>query len=167
MRKNAGFTLFEVLIAMFILVSSVFALSDLQIKTMFQVLSDRERIDRVFLIKRELYKLYRKFPKKKKAQVIKLEEPDPEMKITTQEIEIGKKSILKDIKLSAVLLSIIRIKFGTPSGDSNGFMKSDAHLIKDQMGTVQFPQTGQDGISSAWPFSAIKNGSSHGLQKTL
>ncbi len=98
MKRTAGFTLFEVLIAIFILVSSVFVLSDLQIKSLFRVLSDKEKIDRVFLVKKELYKLYRKFPKKKKAMVVKLEDPDPDIKITTQEVEIGRKSILKDMK---------------------------------------------------------------------
>ncbi len=41
-----------------------------------------------------------------------------------------KSSIIKDIRLSAEQHSTIHTKFGTLSGDSNGFMKSDARLIK-------------------------------------
>ena len=96
MKFSKGFTIFEVLIAVFILVSSVFVLSDLQIRSSFRVLRDREYIDRVFLVKKDFYHTLIQIPKVGKTQVTSIEDPD--IKVTTVAEEIGKKSALKEMK---------------------------------------------------------------------
>ena len=94
MKQNVGFTLIEVLLALAILAGSVFFLSDMQIKSMFRVFKSRDEIDRVFLIKKDLYSAYFKLPKDGKPVVNKVE--NPKTKIVTELVEIGKKSEFKD-----------------------------------------------------------------------
>ena len=63
-RFSDGFTLMEVLIALFILTSSVYVLFDIQIKSVFRTFRDREIIERVFLVKRDCYELFMDTPDK-------------------------------------------------------------------------------------------------------
>ena len=66
--------------------------------------------------------------------------------------------------MSEELHSTIHINFGTLSGDSNGFMKSDARLIKqveykkDEGNGCFLSLLGQNEISWVWQSSVIKNG---------
>ena len=94
--KKPGFTLIEVLLAMFILISAVYVLSDLQIRSFFRVLSDREMVEATFLAKKNFYAVFSYQPTKIKKIVIKNEEP--EVKVVTEGVEISEKSSLKSLK---------------------------------------------------------------------
>lgn len=96
MKNQHAFTLMEVLIAIVILVSTVFVLNDLQIRSLFRVLKDREEIERVFYVKRELYLEYLNPAEAGKKHTSKLENPD--VTITTQAREFVKKSPLEPFK---------------------------------------------------------------------
>lgn len=117
LKNKPGFTLFEVLLAMGILTLAVTQISDLQFRSLFRVLQDRENIERVFFVKREVYKNFwsekppqKELPKKEIQQV-----EDPELKLTTEVLDIDPKSSLKTFKS--------KIKIIHTSGDwksSNG-----------------------------------------------
>jgi prepilin-type N-terminal cleavage/methylation domain-containing protein len=94
MKNNKGFTLIEVLMALFILTGSVFVLSDLQIKSIFRTLKSRDEINRIFLIKEKLYSNYINPPKKTKKVVDQTEEPETTSTVEISEIE--KSSELRD-----------------------------------------------------------------------
>jgi len=100
MIKRA-FTLLEVLLALSILTSSVFVLSQLHMRALFRVIRDRNEIEKIFLVKKDLYKLFFKadkkaWPKEEKPQINKLE--NPEMVITSYVRDIDAKSSLKKFK---------------------------------------------------------------------
>lgn len=95
-HRSHGFTLIEVLIALGILVSSVFVLSSLQIRSLFRILKDRERIEKTFLIKTELYKALIKPPLQGKPIVINNKQNM--LAITSEKIELQKQSNLIDLK---------------------------------------------------------------------
>ncbi len=82
MKMRSGFTLIEVLLAFSILISSMFVLSNAQIKYMRRVLRDREDVERIFLAKKEYYQAYLMPPKEEKP--IKRELTNPEVRITTE-----------------------------------------------------------------------------------
>ncbi|MGD1997483.1 MAG: hypothetical protein PVJ92_01060 [Candidatus Dependentiae bacterium] len=89
--KRAAFTIPEILVSLFILSSSMFILSELQVKSMLRVWYGREEIDRLYLIKKYLYKSYLD-PEKARKQMRQFEEP--ELKVTVQPAGIHKKSSL-------------------------------------------------------------------------
>jgi len=95
-KKNPAFTFMEVLIAMGILTATVMLTSKEQMRSIFRVMRDRDKIEKIFLLKKDLYNHYFKTPdpKQKKKFTVNLEEP--EIKITTEFIDIQKKSSLKD-----------------------------------------------------------------------
>ena len=95
MRVQSGFTIVEVLLAMFILISAIYVLSGLQIRSILRVLRDRDKIDRVFFVKKELYKELYATEKQKKPITTQIE--DPEIKIVTESVSIAKKSGLEDV----------------------------------------------------------------------
>ncbi len=70
MKNKEGFTLLEVLLSLLILVAAVSIISDLQIRLMMRMRSGRENIDRVFLVKKELYDIFLRLPKKEKPIII-------------------------------------------------------------------------------------------------
>ncbi|MFC1894345.1 prepilin-type N-terminal cleavage/methylation domain-containing protein [Candidatus Dependentiae bacterium] len=92
MKKNAGFTLLEVLLALLILVSSVSIFSSLQLGSIDRLFLGREKIYRSFIIKKNIYKIFFNPPKRDKPIVEKLE--NPEVKITSEFVDIEKKSKL-------------------------------------------------------------------------
>jgi prepilin-type N-terminal cleavage/methylation domain-containing protein len=102
MKNRHGFTLIEVLMAIFILVSSVYVLTDLQIRSLFRVLKDRGEIDRVYLIKKESYTHYLTPPKEEKPITKKID--DPVTNIKTEIVEINKKSVFHEFKDSINLV---------------------------------------------------------------
>ncbi|MFH0898819.1 MAG: type II secretion system protein [bacterium] len=102
MKKNVGFTLIEVLIAITILVSSVFVLNSLQIRSLLRVEKDREEIERTFLVKKEIYLEYLNPAKAGKKRVTKIEEP--ELQLTIQAVEFAAKSALAPFKDSLKLI---------------------------------------------------------------
>lgn len=91
MNRRTAFTLPEVMIALFILASSMFVLSELQVKSMMQVWAGREDIDRLYTIKKFLYKAYLN-PKKATKSTRSFE--SPAMKLTIQPMPVHKKSSL-------------------------------------------------------------------------
>ena len=102
MQNRCGFTLVEVLLAIFILVSSIYVLTDLQIRSLFRVLKDRGEIDRVYLIKKESYTNYLTPPKGEKPITKKIE--DPAVSIRTEKVELNKKSVFHEFKDSINLI---------------------------------------------------------------
>ena len=103
MNHKHGFTLIEVMIAIFILVSSIYVLTDLQIRSLFRVLKDREEVDRVFLVKKDSYTSYITPPKGDKPHITKIE--DPAVDIKTEYVELNKKSVFYEHK---DLISLIK-----------------------------------------------------------
>ena len=89
--KRSGFTMPEILVSLFILCSTMFILSELQVKSMMRVWSGREEIDRLYTSKQYLYKIFLK-PEKARKQTRQFE--DPELKLTVQPLSIHKKSAL-------------------------------------------------------------------------
>lgn len=94
--KQSGFTLIEVLMSIFILVSSVYVLSDLQIRSMFRVITDREQIERFFLVKKDFFQVLSKVPEKFKRITNKIE--DPQVTLVTDVVDLNAKSSLKIFK---------------------------------------------------------------------
>lgn len=111
-HRSSGFTLIEVLIALGILVSSVFVLSNLQIRLLFRVLKDREQIEKTFLIKNDLYKAFLKPPAQGKPMVTKYQQDA--LSITSERLEIAKNSALLEPKDQ---LSILKT-YGNWVGDA-------------------------------------------------
>lgn len=96
MKQVSAFTLIEVLIALFILATTGFVLSSVQMRSFMRVKKDQQNIQRIFLIKKELYNLLVTPPESEKPVVQKLE--NPEMRMTSGMIEIPKKSSLRSFK---------------------------------------------------------------------
>ncbi len=98
-----AFTLFEVIIALFILVAAVSIISSMQFKAVMRIWQGREEIDRVFFIKKDLLDIFLKIPEKQKEIARLKDKPsvttleDPQLKITSQLLDIDKKSDLKKI----------------------------------------------------------------------
>lgn len=95
MVKKA-FTLVEVLLALGLLTSAVFVISNLQIRSLLRIMSDRDDIEKIFLIKKELYKYYISPPKPPKKVTTKIESLD--MTMVTNIIKPAAKSSLGPIK---------------------------------------------------------------------
>ena len=96
-----AFTLFEVLLALAILTGSVFVLSQLHMRSLFRVVSDRDDIEKIFLIKKDVYSFFfkhdnKKLPTRERPTVHTLE--IPEMKISSYTAEVDQKSSLKKFK---------------------------------------------------------------------
>ena len=100
MSNRAGFTLIEVLIALFILSTAIFVLSELQVRSVLRVWDSREDIDRLYFIKKYLYRGTLD-PKKTTRRVRDFEDPD--MRLTVEAEDISKRSALapfaKDLRL--------------------------------------------------------------------
>ncbi len=86
-----GFTIIEVMISLFILSTTMFVLSELQIRSMLRVWQSREDIDRVYIIKKFLYRMYQS-PADARKTSQKFDEP--EMHMIIEPVEINKKSAL-------------------------------------------------------------------------
>jgi hypothetical protein len=95
MKHSQGFTLIEVILAMGVLTSTIFIISGLMMRSFLRVQENRDDIEKVFLIKRELYANYFKPPQDNKKNVQKIEEPA--ITITSKLDEINKKSSLRDL----------------------------------------------------------------------
>jgi len=98
MKKNVGFTLIEVLIAMAILTSAILIVSNLELRSFLRIVRDRDEIEKIFLLKQSVYNVLLKAQneKFKNKNIQKLEKP--ELSITTVIEEIPPKSSLKDYK---------------------------------------------------------------------
>lgn len=98
MKKNVGFTLIEVLIAMAILTSAILITSNLELRSFLKIARDRDEIEKMFLLKQSVYAVLLKtqIEKFKAKEIQKLEKP--ELSITTILEEINPKSSLKEFK---------------------------------------------------------------------
>lgn len=96
MKHSHGFTLIEVILAMGVLTTTIFIISGLMLRSFLRVQENRDDIEKVFLIKRELYANYFKPPREGKKNIQKLETPAVIIKSTLG--EINKKSSLYDLK---------------------------------------------------------------------
>ncbi|KKQ48508.1 MAG: hypothetical protein US69_C0020G0004 [candidate division TM6 bacterium GW2011_GWF2_38_10] len=93
-KKNKAFTLIEVLLAMTILTTCVFIISNLQIRVLNKVLAERGLIERTFWVKRALYKNFLKPPADGKKNVEKKE--DLMVTFVTQTEGLDKKSAFRE-----------------------------------------------------------------------
>ena len=109
-----GFTLLEVLISLLILVSAVSIFSSTQLRSVLRILKEKDYLERVFIVKRELINFIEQQEEKEKKQ-LRTEIEDPEMRVVSQIIDIDKKSSLKsfmdDIKI--IKSEGVWKKFGT------------------------------------------------------
>jgi len=127
---SKGFTFAEVLLALFVLATSMYLLSNLQFRSLMKVSDGREEIERVFLIKKALYELFLDpILKKKDKQIVeKLEKP--EVVITSHNKAIDKKkSVLKDF---AEDIDIIWAEGTWKSGMRNRRSKMISFVFKEK-----------------------------------
>jgi len=103
MVKNHAFTLLEVLLALMVLVSAVYIISNLQSRALFKVLRERNDIEKTFRIKKELYFCLTTPLEENKKIVNKIE--NEEATFTSQLVNIASKSKLADMKK---MIKIIR-----------------------------------------------------------
>lgn len=96
MKTRQGFTLAEVMLALTVLITSAYILSNIQIRSSFKVAKNREEIRRVFLIKKELYNLLLSPLKKDKPRTTTLNTPPT--KIVSDKKKIERKSSLKNFQ---------------------------------------------------------------------
>lgn len=94
--KRAGFTLIEVLMAMGVLIIAVSIIANLQLRSLLRMTRDRDDIEKVYLVKQELFKHLLEQQKQKKKFTSSLE--NPEIKFTTNVDQIHSKSALADLK---------------------------------------------------------------------
>jgi hypothetical protein len=96
MNKSKAFTIFEVLISMFILVSAIYVLTNMHLRTLFRIVKDRENLERIYVLKKESYLRYLSPLNQKDSQRINVENPD--ISITLEAVEMGKNSIFQSMK---------------------------------------------------------------------
>jgi hypothetical protein len=96
MRQKHGYMLLEVFLAMSIAVVAISITINIQLRSWLRVTRDHDNLEKIYLVKKELYVRYLSQPGKTKKTVTKLE--NPEIKITTQAEEIGPKSSLAMVK---------------------------------------------------------------------
>ena len=96
MQRRNAFTMFEIILSLFVLSSSVYVLTSLQMRALFRVLKDRDEVEKVFLMKRRLYEVFYKPVEEIKPSKEKLEEVG--IILNRNFIEIGPKSALREYK---------------------------------------------------------------------
>ena len=92
--KKKAFTLIETLIAIAILAISMTILSGLQVRSFIKTLKGQQDISRVFLIKKELVKIFL-YPTNKTKPIVQ-EIEDLDLTIKSEILDIEKKSSLHD-----------------------------------------------------------------------
>ena len=129
MSKSKAFTFAEVLLSLLVLTSSVYVFSKLQFKSIFRTEKSTQEVERVFFVKKYLYKLYLSPPAKNK-KTIKKTITEPEVVITANRQDIDpKKSSLK--KLSKKL-EIIWSKGSWESGPDKREIKMISFVTKNK-----------------------------------
>ena len=122
MKTKNAFTLAEVIIALFILATSIYILSNLQFRALNKARSTKDEIIRVFFIKKYIYQLYSNPPKEEKP--LKVEMENPEVVITAHKQEIDhKKSSLKEFSKD------IDIIWSTGSWKQAGIINKELKMI--------------------------------------
>lgn len=103
-QKQSGFTFAEVLISLAILTSAVYIYSGLQFRSSMKLQRSAHEIERVFFVKRALYRLFISPQKKRKLVRETLDEPEMTVVSQTQSIDEKKSSLKafsKDIDIIA------------------------------------------------------------------
>lgn len=95
MKKHYGFSMFEVIVAMAILTSTVYVLSDLHIRSMYKIIRERDQFLKIFLIKNALIEQLPVIQKKFKP--IRTTEENLNLQINVNLVEPPKKSLLNEI----------------------------------------------------------------------
>ena len=95
MKNHHGFTTIEVIVAMFILASSVYVLADVQVRSMFKILRDRELLQKIFILKKKTAEFVPLISKEFKPSKEKLE--DMELTLRVESFEFPKKSLLREL----------------------------------------------------------------------
>lgn len=133
--KKNGFTLLEVILALFILVSAVTIISNTQFRAIFTLWKGREKIDRVFFIKKDLLDIFFKIPEKQKEIARIKDRPivttleNPEIKISSTLLEINKKSSLKNF---IDFIDVVKTSGEWKSGTSNMKIEMLAFVQKEK-----------------------------------
>lgn len=96
MKTNSGFTLIEVMLAMGVLTTSLFVISEIMIRSLSKIQENQDNLEKIFLIKRELYLNFLKPKIEDKRIVSKIE--NPAMTLVTTLEAIKPKSELKEYK---------------------------------------------------------------------
>ena len=95
MKQHSGFSIFEVIVAMAMLTSTVYVLSDLHIRSMYKMMRERDQFLKMFLIKNALIE---QLPIIKKTfKPVHRTEEALEMQINVNLVEPPPKSQLQDI----------------------------------------------------------------------
>ena len=97
-KKNRGFTLMEVMLALGILAASSYILSGQQVRSLLKLRKSRELVERIYLLKKQLYLFLITPPKSDKPYKVECEVPA--VKIVAQRKQIHKKSALARISPS-------------------------------------------------------------------
>ncbi len=96
-RFVPAFTFFEVILAIGVLVVAVSVVAQIQLRTLLRLEKDQDEVEKIFLIKKELYQQYINPPElPKRIPVVK--EEKPEIDIETQIHSVQPKSPLHIIK---------------------------------------------------------------------
>lgn len=95
MKKNCGFSMFEVIVAMAMLTSTVYVLSDLHIRSMYKMMRERDQFLKIFLIKNALIEQLPIIQKKFKP--VHRTDEALGLQINVNLVEPPPKSLLKDI----------------------------------------------------------------------
>lgn len=101
-KKKSGFTLIEVLLALAILAASSYILSGLQIRALLKLRASREFVERIYLLKKQLYLFLINPPKSDKP--VKIESSAPAVKLVSVRKQISKKSAFAGISPSLYLV---------------------------------------------------------------
>ena len=95
MKKHGGFSMIEVIIAMAMLTSTVYVLSDLHIRSMYKMMRERDQFLKIFLIKNTLIE---QLPIIKKTfKPVHSADETLDLKVNVNLVEPPPKSQLKDI----------------------------------------------------------------------
>lgn len=95
MKKQSGFSMFEVIVAMAILTSTVYVLSDLHIRSMYKMIREREQFLKIFLIKNALNEQLPVISKTFKP--IRINDENLSMQIIVNLVEPQKNSLLNEL----------------------------------------------------------------------
>ncbi len=90
-----AYTLIEVLLAMGILTSAAFVISNLQLRSLLRIMSNRDDVEKIFLIKKELISYCIHIAKPPKKEFTKLENLG--LTLTTQVSKLPAKSSLASL----------------------------------------------------------------------
>jgi Tfp pilus assembly protein PilV len=105
MKKNRAFTFAEVLLSLFVLAISIYILTSLQFRSINKIRKSSEIIDRLFYVKKYLYKLYLTPLEKGKSIKETIENPDVTITANKAKIDVKKSSLKEFAKRAEIIWS--------------------------------------------------------------